>query len=127
LAAKLVPSSLHEEFERVRGVVESSITGLQSELVRFDPTLADAARKSGAKILYQVDKLRTKTAREAMRRDERAAKDAALLSNMIYPHRHFQERFYSIVPFLAKHGPDLPQRLMAEVQLACSDHMLRVV
>ena len=26
------------------------------------------------------------------------------LLGLLYPHRHLQERFYSILPFLAKHG-----------------------
>jgi bacillithiol synthase len=47
------------------------------------------------------------------------------LLNLIYPQRHLQERFYSILPFLAKHGLDLPQQLLGEIQLSCADHMLR--
>ena len=99
---------------RVPAVVRcsSSLTSLQSDLVHFDPTLETAAKKSAAKILYQIDKLSQKTARETMRRDERAAKDAGYLMNLIYPQGHLQERFYSIVPFLAKFGFDLPERLL---------------
>ncbi len=55
----------------------------------------------------------------------RSYKDAQYLGNLIYPQRHLQERFYSILPFLAKHGLDLPQRLLPETQLSCADHMLR--
>jgi uncharacterized protein YllA (UPF0747 family) len=87
--------------------------------------LAAAADKSIAKINYQVDKLAAKTGRETMRRDHRAASDAQYLSNLIYPQRHLQERFYSILPFLAKHGLDLPQRIYEETQLSCPDHMVR--
>ena len=43
-----------------------------SRPVAFDPTLAAAAGKSRAKILYQMEKLGKKTARETLRRDERA-------------------------------------------------------
>jgi uncharacterized protein YllA (UPF0747 family) len=78
-------------------------------------------------MLYQLDKLSRKTARETLRRDARAADDAGYLTNLIYPERHLQERFYSIVPFLAQHGLDLPQRLWNETQLSCADHMVRVV
>ena len=100
---------------------------LQSDLHRFDPTLEAAAKKSAAKVQYQLAKLSRKTARETLRRDERATKDAAYLTNLIYPHRHLQERFYSILPFLAQHGFDLPQRLLEQVQLSCADHMVRTV
>ena len=45
-----------------------------------------------------------KAGREALRRDASAAQDAASLYGLIYPERHLQERIYSILPFLAKHG-----------------------
>ena len=68
-----------------------------------------------------------KTASEILRRDQRAAKDAGYLMNLVYPHKHLQERFYSIVPFLAKYGWDLPQRLFENVQLTCPHHMVRTI
>ncbi|MBV9441564.1 MAG: bacillithiol biosynthesis BshC, partial [Acidobacteriaceae bacterium] len=125
IAAKLVPAGLTQEFESLRSGVSSAFTKLRSNLMHFDPSLGAAAGKSEAKIRYQIEKLGRKTAREAMQRDERAARDASYLTNLVYPHRRLQERFYSIVPFLAKHGLDLPQRILVESQLACPDHMIR--
>ncbi|MBV9404794.1 MAG: bacillithiol biosynthesis BshC, partial [Acidobacteriaceae bacterium] len=125
MAATLVPPGLMQEFESLHSGVSSSLSKVRANLTHFDPTLETAASKSAAKILYQIDKLARKTAREAMQRDERATRDAAYLTNLIYPHRHLQERFYSIVPFLAKHGLDLPQRIFGESQLSCPDHMIR--
>ena len=81
---------------------------LRAELAAFDPTLAQALDRSARKIKYQIEKMERKTAREAMRRDERAARDADSLCGLIYPERHLQERLYGILPFLAKHGLDLP-------------------
>ncbi|MFL6353448.1 MAG: bacillithiol biosynthesis cysteine-adding enzyme BshC [Bryobacteraceae bacterium] len=127
IAARLVPGRLTDEFAGVRSAVSSSLASLQSNLCAFDPTLDAAAKKSTAKILYQIDKLSRKAAREAMLRDERAKQDATYLMNLVFPHRHLQERFYSIIPFLAQHGLDLPQRLMHEVQLGCPDHMIRAM
>ena len=127
MAAKLVPSKLGDELKALHSEFSTSLERVQGSLAKFDPTLEAAAKKSAGKILYQVEKLGQKTARETMRRDERAARDAAYLMNLIYPQRHLQERFYSIVPFLAKYGPDLPQRLLEQAQLACPDHMVRTV
>lgn len=126
IAARLVPKDLTEEFSRVEQSVAASLGRLQSELHQFDPTLQASAEKSAAKIAYQLQKLQRKTARETLRRDEKAASDAEYLMNLVYPHKHLQERLYSIVPFLAKYGLDLPQRLYAEAQLSCPDHMLRI-
>jgi bacillithiol biosynthesis cysteine-adding enzyme BshC len=127
MAARLVPADLNQEFARLRADVGGSLEKLQADLRSFDPTLEAAAKKSLSKMLFQLDKISQKTARETMRRDERATRDAAYLMNLVYPHRHLQERFYSIVPFLAKHGPDLPQRLLGMTQLACPDHMIRTL
>jgi uncharacterized protein YllA (UPF0747 family) len=63
-----------------------------------------------------------KTELEALRRNERATAEAEHLSAMLFPHRHLQERFYSILPFLAQHGMDLVDRLYAHMELACPDH-----
>ncbi len=127
IAAKLAPPGVTEKFAAVRANTSSALADLERELRNLDPTLESAAKKSAAKILYQFDKLNRKTAREMLRRDERASSDAAYLVDLIYPHRHLQERFYSIVPFLAKHGLDLPEKLLDEAQLACPDHMIRTL
>ncbi len=127
IAARLLPKLVTDEFASVRSIVSSQLSTLQSDLAGFDPTLKAAAKKSAAKISYQIDKLSQKAARETMRRDQRATADATYLMNLLYPYRHLQERFYSIVPFLAQHGLDLPHRLIDEVQFACPDHMIRVV
>jgi bacillithiol synthase len=127
MAAKLVPAELAGDFEAVERTLDSSLTRLQDRLCDFDSTLEAAAKKSTAKILYQVKKLARKTANETLRRDERASRDSDYLLNLIYPERHLQERFYSIVPFLAKAGLDLPNRLLELTQLGCPDHVVRTI
>jgi bacillithiol synthase len=127
IAAKLVPPNLAAEIESLRSGVSSSLSALQSNLLAFDRTLEAASKKSSAKILYQLEKLSRKVARETMRRDERAGSDTGYLLNLVYPQRHLQERFYSIVPFLAKYGLELPEQLFAQTQLACPDHMVRTI
>jgi bacillithiol biosynthesis cysteine-adding enzyme BshC len=125
LALRLVPPALSEQVKAAHTSASRALAELQSGLQHFDPTLQAAAGKSTAKIAYQFAKLERKIARETMRRDERASKDADYLLNLIYPQRHLQERFYSIIPFLARHGFDLPKDLLAQIQLSCPDHMLR--
>jgi bacillithiol biosynthesis cysteine-adding enzyme BshC len=125
LAAKLVPPALSEQIKNAQTSASQALSQLQGSLLHFDPTLEAASRKSTAKITYQFAKLERKIARETMRRDEHATKDAQYLVNLIYPQKHLQERFFSILPFLAKHGLDLPQQLLGQIQLSCPDHMLR--
>jgi bacillithiol biosynthesis cysteine-adding enzyme BshC len=127
IAARLVPEDLTEKFAVLQDTAGKLLAAMEQDLQAFDVTLEAAAKKSAAKVMYQIEKLRAKTARETLRRDEKASADAVYLMNLVYPHKHFQERLYSIVPFLAKYGWDLPQRMYQETQLACLDHMLRVV
>ena len=127
IAAQLVPPGLAGEFRVAEQAIERAIAGLKNNLHSFDPTLEAASKKSSAKMLYQLRRLSEKTARETLRRDERSVRAANYLMNLLYPHEHLQERFYSIVPFLAKHGLDLPERLYEMTQLTCPDHMLRTV
>jgi bacillithiol biosynthesis cysteine-adding enzyme BshC len=122
LANALVPESVGRSFEKTSEEMRRLLSGLGEEVGRFDPTLGSALEKSRAKMLHQVEKLRRKTARETLRRTDRAASDAKFLHNLIFPHRHLQERFYSILPFLAKHGLDIADRLIGATSQACPDH-----
>ena len=100
---------------------------LQKELTGFDPTLAGAAERSLRKARYQFEKIERKIGREALRRDERAARDAASMNGLIFPEKHLQERLYSFLPLLAKHGMALTSQIYEEIQLDCPDHRLMVV
>ena len=122
IAHKLAPESITHAFSRSAASVDASIAKLRSELEGFDPTLAASLDHSGAKMIYQLDKTRRKIEREVLRRDQRASGEAHYLANLLFPHRHLQERFYTILPFLARHGPDLVDRLYDAVELGCPDH-----
>ena len=127
LAAALVPESIERTFAAATGELERLLGRLGDALEQFDPTLAASLLKSRAKMVYQLEKARRKTAREILRRDGRAVSDAKHLSGLLFPQRHLQERFYSILPFLAKHGPDLVDRLQESVMLGCPDHRVLTV
>ena len=99
-----------------------SLDQLKAKLLAFDSTLAKALNRSRRKIDYQLEKMEMKIARQTMLRDERATHDAAALTNFIYPHRHLQERLYSILPFLAKFGPGLIDSIYENVHVDCPDH-----
>lgn len=127
VASRLVPATLQAAFERTEAEIRDAATRLRNELESFDPTLGAAMAKSQAKMLYQVEKNRRKAAREALRRDALITESAAYLSNLVYPHRVLQERYYSVLPFIAQHGFDLVQTLGAHIHHSCPDHLLLTV
>jgi len=122
IAHRLAPRSISSAFAKTAASTESSIAKLRGQLAAFDPTLAASLDRSRAKMLYQLEKTHRKIEREILQRDTRARGEAHYLSNLLYPHRHLQERFYSILPFVARHGADLIDRLYDVVQLDCPDH-----
>ena len=127
IARHLVPESLLHEFQEVHKTTAESLDRLREHLLAFDTTLTAAASKTREKVLYQLSKMQRKTQREALRRDHRASADASYMSGLIYPQKHLQERFYSILPFVAKHGTDLMDTLYAHLHLDCPDHKVLVV
>jgi len=126
IAGQLVPANLVREFDQTQKATAESLTKLRDDLVSFDPTLADAADKTRSKILYQLSKIESKTAREALRRNQRASEEAGYMSGLIFPEKHLQERLYSILPFVATHGLELMDTLYEHVHLDCPDHKVLV-
>lgn len=127
IASRLVPSTLQAELATARDTAIGAISRLSEELERFDPTLAKAAARSRRKMEHQVRKIELKVARQILLRDQEAARHAASLNGLLYPHKHLQERLYSILPLLAEHGPDFASRMYPHVQLDCPDHQLVTV
>ena len=127
IAQKLVPESLQREFAAVQSTTMEALDRLETDLVSFDPTLAAAAGRARVKMLYQLSNLERKTARETLRRNERAGAEADYLCELVYPEKHLQERLYSILPFLAKHGFSLIDSLYQHVRLNCPDHCVLTV
>jgi bacillithiol biosynthesis cysteine-adding enzyme BshC len=127
MAARLTPASLSRAMRETVNTVETAVARFNAELAAFDPTLAKAAGNSARKIRHQLSKIQAKTGRETMRRSDRAMRDAASLYGLMYPERHLQERLYSIVPLLAKHGLELIGQIHQAIQLDCPDHRLMVV
>jgi bacillithiol synthase len=122
IAHALAPQGVAKRFDETASQVRHALEGLTAEVQKLDSTLSASLDKSRAKILYQIEKMRKKTERETLRRDARASEEARYLGTLLYPQRHPQERFYSLLPFLAQHGLDLVERLYEVVQVDCPDH-----
>jgi uncharacterized protein YllA (UPF0747 family) len=127
VATRLIPATLSTAMLETSATVDSAVTRLYGEMRLFDPTLGQALEHSARKIRHQLDKMAHKAGREAMRREERAARDAASLYGLVCPERHLQERLYSIMPLLARHGLDLVEKIYEAIELECPDHRVMVV
>ena len=122
IAARLAPPALRQTFETAAVELNTTLDRVEQALTGFDRTLVDAFATSRRKIAHQLAKSQAKAARELMRRSEREQADSSYLINEIFPHRHLQERFYSILPFLAHHGPEVVGRVYDNIHVNCFDH-----
>lgn len=124
IAERLVPAELQKAFSQGEAQLERSLAGVAARLDQFDPTLADALDRSRRKIRYQFHKIRSKAAHESLRRDNRAAGEAAYLSQALFPQKTLQERVYCALPFLAAHGLELVDRIHDAINPDCHDHQV---
>lgn len=127
IATRLVPQSLRESLQHTKAGVQAALNCLGSDLDKFDASLASALKTSQRKIEYQMGKIERKTAAQIMARDEQATRDASLLSGLVYPETHLQERLYSILPFIAKFGPGIVDELHDAIRIDCPDHQFAIV
>ncbi|HTS66759.1 MAG TPA: bacillithiol biosynthesis cysteine-adding enzyme BshC [Candidatus Acidoferrales bacterium] len=127
VASRLIPAALSTRMLETAASVDAAVSRLYQDMRAFDPTLGQALDHSAKKIRYQIDKMAHKAGREAMRREERASRDAASLYGLVYPERHLQERLYSVLPLLAQHGLSLISQVFDVIELECADHRLMVV
>lgn len=122
IGRRLTPDEVARGLERSRNRVESALKDLDATLRSFDPTLAEALDRSQRKMVYQMTKIAGKVEREALLRDERAAREAAELSAWIYPQKAPQERYYGMLPFLARFGSRFPAAIYEAIRSDCPDH-----
>ena len=127
IAAQLVPAGVNAAIGVAQQQITAALEGVHQALTTYDGSLVSALTTSERKMLYQLGKMERKVGREALRRDERAVLEADLLRHQLYPHKHLQERFYSMLPFLAVYGEDLIPRLLDHVRLDCPDHQVLVL
>jgi uncharacterized protein YllA (UPF0747 family) len=126
-ARTMTPPELASDVQQLTEATEAGIARLRAELLRFDPTLAEAVERSRRKVLYQLGKIGSKVSREALRRSDRVDAGTARLVGLLYPHRHLQERFYSILPLLAQHGLGLIETIYQNIDLDSRDHRVLTI
>jgi bacillithiol biosynthesis cysteine-adding enzyme BshC len=124
IAARTLPADVQGEFDAVRQNLEGSLRDLQSTLARLDPTLTAAAERASRKIQYQLGRLRQRAANAELRRNEVLSRQAAVLSNALFPSKVPQEREFAAAQFLARYGVEFLANVLENVRPDCVDHQL---
>ncbi|MGH9511558.1 MAG: bacillithiol biosynthesis cysteine-adding enzyme BshC [Terriglobales bacterium] len=122
LAAATLPDALNQSFEEAEKTLSVSMAKIREAIGRLDKTLVDSAHTSESKMLYQLNGLRSRSARAELRHTETLGRHAEALSNALYPNKTLQEREIAGIYFLAQHGTKLLQDLYDTVHPECLDH-----
>jgi len=124
LASRRLPSDALQRFQSAEQALEELLHDIRSSLERLDPTLVEAAAKSGAKMRYQLERLKMRAARAELRRNQQLGRHADELAALLYPNKNLQEREIAGIYFLARHGAQLLDQLLQWAQISCPDHQV---
>lgn len=126
VVARVVAGYLGQEtaaaFEHTTETFNTELDGLQEQLKRVDPTLADALEKGRRKINYQIDGLRTRFNRAQIGRDEAVQRQLQHAGDLLYPEKTLQERRINISSFMARHGRYFVDWIFDAIDLETKDH-----
>jgi hypothetical protein len=111
-----------ERFDRSERELEQLLTRLQGDIEKLDPTLLDTLQHTKEKVKYQMERLRGKLTRAALGRSDLLVRHVQALSRFLLPHKDLQERRVGGAYFLGRAGYELLDRLLAHIQVRCSDH-----
>jgi bacillithiol biosynthesis cysteine-adding enzyme BshC len=124
IGSRRLPPNLQNSFEKTTAAVQSSMKAVRQSLAELDKTLTESAENAESKMLYQINNLRARAARAELRHSEVIQRHAELISNSLYPGKELQERSFSGVYFLAKHGRELMNGLLDAMHPDCLDHQI---
>jgi bacillithiol biosynthesis cysteine-adding enzyme BshC len=107
---------ISELFEGFRAELGERYGALVETILQLDPKLEQVTEENRKQIAVQVNKLEEKAKQQHRKNCEVALRQFDRLKAHLTPHG-LQERAVSILPYLAKYGPDLVARMVAELEL----------
>jgi bacillithiol biosynthesis cysteine-adding enzyme BshC len=122
MGLRFLPPELATGFAEDERRLNALLADVRRRLEPVDHTLAEAAALAARKMSYQLEKLKRKAGRAAARSSGELERDAAIIENVIHPHKEPQERFYSGISLLARFGLGLLDELYARVPIDDPDH-----
>ncbi len=111
-----------ERFDQSERELNQLLIRLQADIEKLDPTLLDTLQHTKEKMKYQMERLRGKLTRAALGRSDLLVRHVQALSRFLTPHKDLQERRVGGAYFLGRAGYELLDRVLAQIQVRCSDH-----
>ena len=116
IASRSLPANINTLFDQAIAGMERSLAEIQTALKNLDSTLVQSGDRAQGRIRYQLDRLRRRAARGHLRLQEQGERHAEEISRAVYPHKNLQERAILGIYFLARHGTQLLDRMLNDLQ-----------
>lgn len=113
-----------ERFDQTERELAELLAGLRKDIEALDPTLLDTLNHTEEKIQYQVEKLKGKLTRSALKRSEVLARHEQALLGAMMPAKELQERLVGGAYFLGRAGYGLLERLLEKIPTESSGHYI---
>ena len=126
IAAAGLAEGWSERFDQSESELAALLEGLRKDIDTLDPTLLDTLKHAEEKMKYQLEKVRGKLSRAALQRSDLLARHEQSLRRFLMPGKDLQERQVNGVYFLSRAGPELLERIHAQIQVRSSDHQVLV-
>lgn len=117
-----LPRGLAAKFSRDEKTLKRILGSYRAPLGRLDKSLVASLDTAERKMLYQFEKLRGKAGRAENFRTGVLDRHERQVLGSLFPHHGLQERTLSVLPFLARQGMELLDRLAGEMREPCSGH-----
>lgn len=124
MEAQYLPRGLAALFVRDEKALRKILAGYNKPLGVLDKTLIGARETAERKMLYQFTKLRGKAGRAENLRTGVLDRHEAEIISAVYPRHGLQERTVCLLPFLARQGMALLERLESAMGEPCQGHRL---
>lgn len=119
-----LPRGLSARFARDEKALKKMLEGYGKPLKALDKTLIGARDTVGRKMQYQFAKLRGKAGRAENLRTGALDRHELEIVSALYPRHGLQERTLCLLPFLARQGMDLLDRLQSIMDTRCKGHRI---
>lgn len=113
-----------DEFERVTDVVRESLTRLQGDIVRVDPSLGKMVPRAWKRVFYQMERVEKRFLENYRTRDGVAGRHLDHLQTRLHPQGKLQERVVNFNQFLMEEGPGFIDGLLETIDPFCMDHQV---
>ena len=125
---KVVEQSLDrnaaDAFTETERVLNEHLDTLKRALAGTDATLNDPLETARAKMMYQIEHLRTRFIHSSAHREETAYRQVERAYTTLFPEKNLQERELNAYYFLSRYGPALLGELYNAADLGFSNHKI---